>query len=79
MEITYKDYLKAAETVERYRQQLNPSTTVQVSVSYAATVSATVQVPDDWSVEKIKEVLSSGYYDYPLDDEPDTTLHKITE
>ena len=78
-EITHEEFVKAFQTVELYKRQQNPCTTVQVMVAYKATVSVTLQVPKEWSIETIKEELKSGYYGFGLEDEPDTDLKEITE
>jgi hypothetical protein len=76
-EITSDEYVKAQEVIERYKYQQKK--TVQVTVSYNATVTATIQVPEDWSIDKIKTNLKRDYYGYDLDDEPSTDLSDMTE
>ena len=75
--ITHEDYLKASEIVERYRYQ--EKGTIQVHVEYEATVIIVTQLPKDWSIDRIKEDLSSGpYYDMERDDADRISYGKIT-
>jgi hypothetical protein len=74
--ITHEEFRKALEIVERFKCQ--EKKTIQVTVEYNATVSATVQVPDDWTDTQIKEELETGYYGFDYDDEPRTKLKDIT-
>ena len=76
--ITKGEFDKALEIIERYKYQENP--TIQVSVTYNAKVYATVNVPSDWSVEKIREELEDGNY-HGLDrDEPASTrVHNMSQ
>ncbi len=76
-EITLEEYNKAYEIVKRYEYQMKG--TIQVAVTYDAKVSATIQVPHDWDIKKIKEELKTGYYDFKENEEPDTELGEITE
>lgn len=76
-EITYEEFQKAYEIVERYKYQQNR--TIQVSVEYSAKVSVTVRMPDNLSISEIKEELKKGYYHYQTDDEPSVDLIKITD
>lgn len=76
--ITYEEFNKAWEIVERYKYQQKPKT-YQVSVTYNASVNAVMQVPAEWSIDEIKKELKHGYYDFDLDDEPETELGEITE
>ena len=76
--ITKEEIDSALELIERYKYQENP--TIQVSVTYNAKVDVTVNVPFDWSVEKIKEELEDGNY-HGLDrDEPSRTrVHNMSQ
>lgn len=74
--ITHEEFLKAYETVERWKYQQRPKT-VQVSLDYEAIVSVTVDVPAEWSIDKIKKELKDGYYDFDRDDQEDIELGKI--
>ena len=74
-EITHEEYIKASSIVEQYKAQQKK--TVQVTVGYTSVVTATVQVPDDWSIAKIKKELKTGYYEFEQDAAPDTELGKI--
>lgn len=76
-EITQKEYLKAVEIVERYEYQQDK--TIWVSITYNATVHVSVKVPNDWSIETIKEELEHGYFGLRQDDKEDVELGKITE
>jgi len=59
-EITKEEFENALEIIERFKHQVNP--TKMVSVTYNATVDVTVNVPIDWTIEKIKEELEDGGY-----------------
>jgi hypothetical protein len=76
--ITPEEYDNAYEIVRKYEYQRKPKT-IQVSLYYNATVSVTVQVPADWSIEKIREELKEGYYDFEQDDREDVYLGEIVE
>lgn len=75
--ITPEEYSKAYEIIQRYEYQQKK--TIQVTVTYDASVTATIQVPDNWSSDEIKENLKRGYYGFELDDQPYTRLSGITE
>ena len=75
--ITHEEFENALLIVERYTHQEDK--TIQVSVEYTAKVSATVRVPNDWSVAKIKKELKDGYYGFPMDDDARTKLTKMVE
>lgn len=77
MEITYEQYLKAVEIVERYKYQQDK--TIWVSVTYNATIDVSVKVPNDWSSDKIKEELKTGYYNFRQDDRENIKLGNITQ
>lgn len=66
-------------TIAHYQAQFKR--TVQVSVEYDAKISATIEVPDDWTNEEIIEELKDGYYEFAhtITDEPYVKLKKMTE
>lgn len=63
--ITTEEYLEAEEICERFKYQQDK--TIRVSVDYEATLSVDIKVPDDMSVEEIKEELKNGYSDFDVD------------
>lgn len=75
--ITGGEYLKACEIVERYKCQNKG--TIQVTLTYEAQVTVTVQVPKEWDVETIMDELNDGYYSFERDGGPDVKLGGITE
>jgi hypothetical protein len=76
--ITKEEIDAALELIERYKYQENP--TIQVSVTYNAKVDVTVNVPSDWSVEKIKEELEDGgYHGLDRDEPASTTVYNMSE
>ena len=75
--ITHEEYLKAYEVVERFKYQNKQ--TVEVSVTYNAQISVTVQVPKKLSNDEIKEELKSGYYDFEQEDREDVKILNMTE
>lgn len=56
--ITEEEYEKARHTVALYEYHIKD--TKQVSVTYKAEVSVTVQVPNSWTNEKILKELDGG-------------------
>ena len=68
-EISEKEYIEAYEIVERYKAQFKK--TIQVTVGYNAKVYSTLQIPMDWSNDKIKKELAKG--SYGLEEESENT------
>lgn len=50
-----------------------------VTVTYNATVTADVRVPEKWDIEKIKEELADGPCDLDREDEDSINFGKIIE
>lgn len=74
--ISESEYLKAIRTVQKFEAQ--EKHTKQVSVYYDASVSITVQVPDNWSPKEIEDQLKGGaFHDFEQDDELDIEYGKI--
>jgi len=76
--ITEEDYKKALNTVALYEYHLRD--TKQVSVTYKAEVSVTVQVPNNWTNEKIlKELEGGAYHGLEQDSEEGINFGEIVE
>ena len=58
LKITEEEYNNALHTVALY--EYHQRDTKQVSVTYKAEVSVTVQVPNSWTTEKILKELACG-------------------
>jgi aspartate-semialdehyde dehydrogenase len=76
--VTEKEYRKALEILKRYQNQFIPKT-VQVSVTYAASVSVTLRVPKEFTEQQIKDALVDGYFDFDTEEDPRVNLDKMTE
>jgi len=78
--ISYDEFSRALEVVERYKYQMKPKTK-QVSVVYDAEISVTFNVPDKLTIDEIESSVKYGWYDYSrtLQDEPNTEIKEIKE
>ena len=78
-EITPEEYVKAEETIQRYKIQQDK--TIYADVIYKATVDVQVKVPQDWSPKKIIEELKDGYWDFDYEEDTlrNPTLQGIDE
>ena len=74
--ITYEEYEKARHIVEKFNYQ--QKATIQVSVRYNADIFVTLQIPNNWDYQKIKDELEGGpSYRFEKDDEPSISYGEI--
>jgi len=71
--VTVEEYEKALSIVSRFKNQDD----IQVTVEFKATIEVTLNVPEKWSIKKIKEELLYGYDDFSLEDTPDIEYDSI--
>jgi len=74
--ITHEEFLEAERIVSLFKYQQDPK--VEVSITYKGTIDCTVQVPEDWSIEDIKERFENGVpYHFSRDDEDNIKYGRI--